>query len=105
MVWAVLHAEAAVVAETVVLCHMEKLELRLSMEYLKKVSEDAECTQKDSPRNVRAKSASNSINSEEHTDPYPELERVGNRSERAEVAAPEHVDEEASEHDDADGYD
>ena len=105
MVWTFLHAETAVVAGRFLLCHMENLELRLRMHDLEQVADDAERAEKNSPWNICSQYSGNIIYSEEHSDPYPELERVGNRSERTEITAPEHIYKEASENDYADGYD
>ena len=105
MVWTFLDAEAAVVADIVVFCHMKDLELRLRIDDLEDISCDAECAEKDCPWNVRSYSVCGIVNSEEHADPYPELERIRYRSERTEIAAPEHVDDEASDNYHADGYD
>ena len=74
MVWTFLRAEAAVVADVVVLCDMEDLELRLRIGDLKDISYDAECSQKDSPWDVRSDCICSIVDSEEHADPYPELE-------------------------------
>ena len=104
MIRTFLHAEAAVVAGRLILHHMQNLELRLRMEHFEKISDDAESSEKYGPWNVGTKNVSHIICSEEHSDPYPELQRIRDRSERTEIAAPEHVDEEASENDDADAH-
>ena len=105
MVRTVLHAEAAVVAEAVILGYMQKLKLWLGVEDLEEITCKAECSEKHGPWNVCANCAGSYVDSEENSDPYPELESVGNSSERTEVAAPEHVDEEASDKDNTNGYD
>ena len=105
MIRALLHAEAAVVTCRHVLLHLQNLKLRLRMEDFEEISHNAERSEKHSPRNVGTEHVSKVICSEEHADPQPELERIRNSSERAEVTAPEHVHEEAAEHHDADRND
>ena len=59
-----------------VLHHIKQLHLRLCVEYLEKVSEDAECSEKDGPWDVCAEYVCDEIYTEENSDPCPELERV-----------------------------
>jgi hypothetical protein len=105
MIRALLHAKTTVVAGGIVLHHIKKLHLRPAVENLEQISEDTESSEKDSPRNVCAKHISYIVYAEKNTDPQPELQRVRDGSQRAEIAAPEHVYQEASKYDKADGGD
>ena len=98
-------AESAVVAGIVIFCHVEDLELWFRVEHLQKITREAESSQKHCPRNICSEHVSHIVSSEKHTDPYPEFESVGNRSQRTEIAAPEHIDKEASQYYHTDGYD
>ena len=71
-----LHAKTATVADLVVLDDMKKLELRFCAEDFEEISDKAECSKKNSPRDVCSKYIGNIIHSEEHADPQPELKRI-----------------------------
>ena len=88
---AFLDAKSAVVAEIVVFSDMKDLELRLCVEYFENISQDAESSKQDSPRYVCTDDSCNVICTEKDSDPYPELQCVGNRSERTDIPAPEHI--------------
>jgi len=105
MVWTFLCAETAIVAGCHVLLNLQHLKLRSCMKNLEQVSCDAESSEKHCPRDVRSENVSDIVCSEKHADPQPELHRVGNRSERTEVTAPEHVDDEAAKNHNTDRYD
>ena len=66
-------AEAAVVAGSVFFGDVEKLELRLRVEDLQQVADDAECTEKYRPRDVGSDYICNIVKSEEGSDSDPEL--------------------------------
>ena len=67
-------AEAAVVAGSVFFGDVEKLELRLRVEDLQQVADDAECAEKYRPRDVGSEYICNIIKSEQDADPHPELQ-------------------------------
>ena len=90
-----LGTEAAMGTLRIILHDMENLELRLSAKNLKQIACHAECSQQYPPRDIESEHAEQIICSEEHNDPNPELEGVGDSSERAQVLAPEHVDQES----------
>ena len=105
MVRTLLCAETAVVAGRHILLYLEHLKLRSCVEDLEEIAYYAERSEENLPRNISAENVAYIVKSEEDSDPQPELECVRNRSERTEVAAPEHIHEEAAEHHDADRYD
>ena len=66
-------AQTAVVAGPVVLRDVQKLKFRPCMEDFKKVAQDAEASEQYRPWYAGSEDISYIIESEQHTDPHPEL--------------------------------
>ena len=102
---AFLDAEPAFVAEVFVFHDVKKLELWSGIEDFQHIAQQTECSQQHGPWNICSKYIGYEIYPEQDTNPKPEFQRVRNCTQRAEVLAPEHVDEEAPKHDACKGYD
>ena len=89
-------ADSAMRTFLIVLHDVQHLKFRTAAKYLQKISGNTEQRQKKPPRNIDTQKSQHVINRRENDDPAPELQRIRNRSERAQVPAPEHVDHESA---------
>ena len=93
---------AAAVAVVVIEYDVERLQLGLAVADLEHVAKHAERSQQHPPGDIDAQQADAPPDESQKQQGQPEAEGVGGRPERADVAAEEALDEEASQHHDHD---